>query len=100
MAEINSIAKVPTDQIERHLYQISTTLAAIVELSMQQVCEVQDETVAAANIGISALAEKAGYLSDKCINLLGGTGSVGDIDAWVALTNKQSNDDPDEGEPG
>ena len=86
---------IPTDRLERNLYQIGSLILAIKNLGHQEIGG-HDET-GAVIVGIISLAEKAGYLSDKCINLLGDpTGSVGDFDAWADLKPKESTDEAQE----
>ncbi|OFW00149.1 MAG: hypothetical protein A3G20_05055 [Acidobacteria bacterium RIFCSPLOWO2_12_FULL_59_11] len=92
MAELDSAAKILADQLERNLYKIGTYLLAIKNLGHQEIGG-HDET-GAVDLGIISLAEKAGYLSDKCINLLGdSTGAVGDFDDWADLKPKESPDE-------
>jgi len=95
MAENDSTAKIPADKLERNLYEIGTYILAIKNLGRQQI-NGHDETGAVA-LGIISLAEKSGYLADKCINLLGDpTGTVGDFDAWADLGDKESTDEEQE----
>jgi len=93
MAENDSTAKIPADRLERNLYEIGTYLLAIRNLAIQEISDGHDET-GAVDLGIKSLAEKAGYLADKCIHLLGDpTGTVGDFDAWADLGDRESPDE-------
>ena len=92
LAENDSTRKIQTDQLTEILYDIGTLILAIRNLAHKQICG-YDES-GAIDVSVASLAEKAGYLSDKCINLLGDpTGSVGDFDAWAKLGNKESTDE-------
>lgn len=89
---IQAPAPLALERLERNLYEIGTLVLGIRNLAGQQIDGV-DET-GAVRLGIKVLAEKAGYLSDKCINMLGDpTGSVGDFDAWTNLGDEESTDE-------
>ncbi len=78
-----SAHRFPADRLTRYLFEIGTSVLAIRNLGQQALDDAGDQT-RALHLGIMALAEKVGYLSDKCLELLGkSSGVAGDFDAWA-----------------
>ncbi len=95
MANINSTAapdakltEATIEQISRNLYEIGTSALAIRHLTIKVSGGYDDDGSLA--LGIRALAEKTGYLSDESLRLIGDkTGCVGGYAEWADVSVPQ-----------
>ena len=78
-----------TEQLSRNLYAIGTAVLAIRKLGVETINGGDSE--GAITLGVMALAEKAGYLTDHCLRLIGDTaGILGDFDEWAEIAVPRS----------
>ena len=76
-------------QLFRNLQVIGTAVLAIRNLADST--HDRGDPDGAIAMGVSALTEQAGYLTDKCLHLIGqGPGICGDFDDWAVVDVPQS----------
>ena len=75
-----AIDKEKFERIENNLSNVAHSLWVIRRLGMKMI-NLEDGEGELAN-SVIALSEKAGYLSDQSLGLLGGAITCGDFDAW------------------
>jgi hypothetical protein len=76
MATQHSINEATTQRLTQDITEIATTLNSLRKLA----ATIDDEQ----NVVVEALAQKAGYLSDRCLLALGEGAVCGDFEAWSA----------------
>jgi hypothetical protein len=76
MTTDHSINEETTVRLKNDLSEIGTILNSLKKLAP----DIDDEQ----NVTVTALAQKAGYLSDRCLSALGANPVCGDFTAWCA----------------
>ena len=86
----DELAKIAmTEQLSRNLYAIGTAALAIRNLGIETING--GDSDGAITLGVMALAEKAGYLTDHCLRLIGETGGIlGGFDEWAEVDVPQA----------